>query len=151
MVNTNSKEFRAKVQAYIRRSVYGDGGVTRLFKDCEYLAKSNRTNFYHGAYEYVMGGGFAISNYDIVNDMKKWGLTDEKKLWNYRTWNGDVGPIYLYAHLIASNTERMYEQYKKKKAAPKKVVKKKPKTKTVTERVPMTFGMVEQSRTVRRK
>ena len=152
MVNTNSKEFRAKVQAHIRSRVKGMGGLTGLFKDCENLAKIDRRNFYWGAYHYVRDSGtFPIYRSDILDVMHKWGLTDDKRLLKWRNWMGDVGPEYLYYHLVALNIERMYEAYLKTKAAPKKVVKKKPKTKTVTERVPMTFGMVEQSKVVKRK
>lgn len=124
MVNTNSKEFREKVQAYIRRSMSGYGGTTALFRYMEQL--KGRGTPYHGAYEYVMGagGGFLVYNSDIVEQLKRWGLTDEKKLWNYRTWKGDVGPMYLYAHLIAINAERMYENSKKGKPISKPAKKK---------------------------
>ena len=123
MVNTNSKEFREKVQAYIRRQMAGNGGMTALYREMNHL--KGRGTMYHGAYEYVMGGGMLVYNIDIVEQLKRWGLTDEKKLWNYRTWKGDVGPLYLYAHLIAINAERMYEQSLKAKTTPKKKVAKK--------------------------
>ena len=37
MVNTNTKEFRNKIQAHIRNYMKGMGGTTGLFKDIQYL------------------------------------------------------------------------------------------------------------------
>lgn len=147
MVNTNTKEFRDKVQAHIRTRVKGMGGLTGLFRDCEHLAKADRRNFYWGAYHYVRDSGtFPIYRSDIMEVMHRWGLTDDAKLLKWRNWMGDVGPEYLYYHLVALNIERLYEASKKAKATPKKKATKK----RVTTAVPMTFGAMTQTKTVRR-
>ena len=125
MVNTNSKEFREKVQAHIRNYMKGMGGVSNLYADMEYLMRSRRMSAYKAAYEYCLGGGFIVGHAKAAETLKRWGLTDEKRLWSYKDAYGDEGPEVLYWHLIAKEAAKMYEDHLKNKAKPKKVAKKK--------------------------
>lgn len=125
MVNTNSKEFREKVQAHIRNFMKGMGGMTSLFHDIEYLMKRDRTSAYRAAYEYCLGGGFQIGQYNALQTLKRWGLTDEKRLWSYKDNRGDEGPEVLYWHLVSKEVSKMYEDWKEGKPLTKKPAKKK--------------------------
>ena len=124
MVNTNTKEFREKVQAHIRNEVRGQGGLTAMFRQMESLmrttyANSNRRIYptpYASAYYMVEGGDFLIYNSDILKELHRWGLTDDRRLENWRNAKGDVGEFFLYAHLMAREMERMYEAYQKEHA-----------------------------------
>ena len=135
MVNTNSKEFRDKVQAHIRYMMKGRGGITAMVHQIDSLMNDKNANGrreyptpYHAAYYMVEGAYFLAYNSDILEEMHRWGLTDDKRLLKWRNWKGQTGPFYLYAHIMASNVERMYEQAKKPRMV-KKVVKKTTKAK----------------------
>lgn len=124
MVNTNSKEFRDKVQAHIRNQMRGRGGLTAMFNQMESLMRSTYTNSnrriyptpYASAYYMVEGAYFLVYNHDILQEMHRWGLTDDRRLEKWKNWKGQEGEFYLYAHLMAREMERMYEAYQKEHA-----------------------------------
>lgn len=125
MVSTTSKEVSLKIQAHVKNCMKGMGGVSSLFKTMDSLMV-RRPGYeysvtpYAAAYKCVEGGLFLAYNTDIIAELHRWGLTDDKRINNYRALNGNVGPFDLYAHLMAREIAKMYEQAKK----PKKVVKK---------------------------
>jgi hypothetical protein len=123
MVNTNSKEFREKVQAHIRTQLRGKGGVTKIVEDIDSYTRpfgNGRRISVSGAAEMMLDApDFLFTYYDINRQLHKWGLTDDKRIQQFRGYGG--GEWGLYKALMISNIVRMYEDAKK----PKKIVKKK--------------------------
>ena len=123
MVNTNTKEFREKVQAHIRTQLKGKGGVTKIVEDIDSYTRpygNGRRISVYGAAEMMLDAPeFLFTYYDIERQLHRWGLTDDKKIEKFRGYGG--GSWGLYKALMISNIVRMYEDMKK----PKKTVAKK--------------------------